>query len=372
MHMCTQTISHRTISSALTFPHTCIYIYLLTRVHQELDLHVLTTEKENDKLFTVLCNYLSLSQFELARTVIDDLFKTSPERVTHVLRSLVLAPIPSSWLFSKSVPSAGHLAWLAYIEYRQLYRRWRGDDATASPWKSVPLDLAFSPPLQMNVPSSSSAPSNNNMNIHHGHGSSNARANGGSAYSTPINPHGFLSHDQLNVEVVAGKDLMPYRHVTQYSLRLVYEKKAVQTQPATITGKKSVSWRETFPCKITYGDSKLVLQLLALVPTNDLHQHDSREGRAKNNNRSANGSSQDAFQRHKGSENRSTASSHVMGSIGHLQEIVVSDSVIPLHQLRQKDKYHIWVPLQHNADMPGSSPQVRAIPAHADSAPTGR
>ncbi len=58
---------------------------------------VLTTDKETQKLFTVLCNYLSLAQFELARSVLDELFHYSPERVAHVLRALVLADIPSSW-----------------------------------------------------------------------------------------------------------------------------------------------------------------------------------------------------------------------------------------------------------------------------------
>lgn len=33
------------------------------------DLTALVTEKEDEKLFRVLCNYLSLSQFELARLV---------------------------------------------------------------------------------------------------------------------------------------------------------------------------------------------------------------------------------------------------------------------------------------------------------------
>jgi len=42
---------------------------------------ILSTDKETQKLFTVLCNYLSLGQFELARSVIDELFLISPERV---------------------------------------------------------------------------------------------------------------------------------------------------------------------------------------------------------------------------------------------------------------------------------------------------
>src|SRR5690242_16317203 len=63
----------------------------------EQELRVLISDKENEKLLTVLCNYLSLGQFELARTVLDQLFDTSPERVTHVLRAIVLQKTPHSW-----------------------------------------------------------------------------------------------------------------------------------------------------------------------------------------------------------------------------------------------------------------------------------
>jgi len=61
------------------------------------DPKVLIIDAETEKLFTVLCNYLSLAQFELARSVMDQLFQLSPERVNRVLRALVNADIPISW-----------------------------------------------------------------------------------------------------------------------------------------------------------------------------------------------------------------------------------------------------------------------------------
>jgi hypothetical protein len=60
-------------------------------------LEVLTGSGDNDKLYQIMCNYLALSQFELARSVLDQLFTLSPERVVRVLRTLVLSPRPQKW-----------------------------------------------------------------------------------------------------------------------------------------------------------------------------------------------------------------------------------------------------------------------------------
>lgn len=105
-------------------------------------LAVLMGDHENEKLFQILCNYLSLAQFELARSVLDQLFTLSPERVLRVLRTLILTPRPLKWcvalgstglacsrkvclclwcvrrLFSDQIPTSAHLAWLAYMEYK--------------------------------------------------------------------------------------------------------------------------------------------------------------------------------------------------------------------------------------------------------------
>src|SRR4051812_16917067 len=93
-----------------------------------------------------------------ARSVLEQLFETWPEKVVHVLRSIALQKIPSTWygrhcvlhgtaclrpctklllccdvlcgggpsgaldrLFSEGVPSQAHLAHLAYVHYKHLY-----------------------------------------------------------------------------------------------------------------------------------------------------------------------------------------------------------------------------------------------------------
>ena len=60
-------------------------------------LAVLMGDQENQKLFQIMCNYLSLAQFELARSVLDQLFTLSPERVIRVLRMLMQTPRPLQW-----------------------------------------------------------------------------------------------------------------------------------------------------------------------------------------------------------------------------------------------------------------------------------
>eukprot|EP00954_Amorphochlora_amoebiformis_P003709 288077-Amorphochlora_amoeboformis.AAC.2 len=127
-------------------------------------MSVVTMPRSNEsrKLFTVLCNYLSLSQFELARTVIDQLFQIHPDRVVRALRELILGKVDGDWLTSKlgieyllialNFPfvflsvrftiflltrkdicpyaqaeppqiTQAHLSWLGYVEYRSLHKR---------------------------------------------------------------------------------------------------------------------------------------------------------------------------------------------------------------------------------------------------------
>lgn len=64
---------------------------------EQARLKVLLTDSENDKLFAIMCNYLTLAQFELARSVLDQLFTLSPERCIRVLRRLVITPVPQKW-----------------------------------------------------------------------------------------------------------------------------------------------------------------------------------------------------------------------------------------------------------------------------------
>jgi hypothetical protein len=52
---------------------------------------------EDQRIFSVLSNYLLLSQFELARSVIDEVFKLDPERIVRMLRVMCCEPIPAAW-----------------------------------------------------------------------------------------------------------------------------------------------------------------------------------------------------------------------------------------------------------------------------------
>ena len=56
-----------------------------------------TAAGETDKLWSVLANYLSLGQLELARTVMDQLFMACPEKLIRALRDMIFAKIPSAW-----------------------------------------------------------------------------------------------------------------------------------------------------------------------------------------------------------------------------------------------------------------------------------
>lgn len=45
-------------------------------------------DTEDQRIFAVICNYLLLSQFDVARRVIDEYFQVDPERIIRILRTL--------------------------------------------------------------------------------------------------------------------------------------------------------------------------------------------------------------------------------------------------------------------------------------------
>ena len=77
------------------------------------------TENTSGKLFQSICNYLSLGQFELARSLIRiyasedidtmDLEEKESDAIVTLLSKLIKIGPPDSWVCSKSVPSTAHL-----------------------------------------------------------------------------------------------------------------------------------------------------------------------------------------------------------------------------------------------------------------------
>ncbi len=62
-----------------------------------LSLAGLFPDADDQKIFAVLANYLLLSQFDLARSVIDETFRMDPERVVRLFRVMCCEPIPAAW-----------------------------------------------------------------------------------------------------------------------------------------------------------------------------------------------------------------------------------------------------------------------------------
>lgn len=236
-----------------------VYLPRLNDPQGQLHPSVLHTDADSDKLFTVLCNYLSLAQLELARTVINQLFLSNPDRVVRALRAIVFTHIPSSWLFSRAVPSAGHLSWLAYIEYRKLFVR-------VFPSRSVLIET-----LQK------AATGEDWIATVHTEGTVTAFGDGASSAvvaledssehadsaaaverdtekpalpsipPAPINPYGFISHDRIKVTVVEADQVRGPKEVYAYTLRLKLDK---QTQLSPVTSisnaKPNPVFRHTF------------------------------------------------------------------------------------------------------------------------------
>jgi len=76
-------------------------------------------ESDGEKVFRAICNYLSLGQFELARSLLRINFEQEVEidsscspmgtNVSKLLRAIVESGPPDSWICSRSVPSTAHL-----------------------------------------------------------------------------------------------------------------------------------------------------------------------------------------------------------------------------------------------------------------------
>ena len=62
-----------------------------------LSLAGLFPDADDQKIFAVLANYLLLSQFDLARSVIDETFRMDPERIVRLFRVMCCEPIPAAW-----------------------------------------------------------------------------------------------------------------------------------------------------------------------------------------------------------------------------------------------------------------------------------
>ena len=52
---------------------------------------------QEEKLVVLLCNYLSLSQFELARATIHGLAALNPDKALSCLKQLIFVGPPSDW-----------------------------------------------------------------------------------------------------------------------------------------------------------------------------------------------------------------------------------------------------------------------------------
>ncbi len=106
-------------------------------------------DPEDQRIFVVVANYLLLSQFDTARSVIDGYFKIAPERIIRLLRTLFEQRIPdyatwyaarvsvvsyrNSWcspflftllyhrLLSNYSPSIASIAWFCAVEYERLW-----------------------------------------------------------------------------------------------------------------------------------------------------------------------------------------------------------------------------------------------------------
>uniref|UniRef100_A0A0G4F4K6 Uncharacterized protein n=1 Tax=Chromera velia CCMP2878 TaxID=1169474 RepID=A0A0G4F4K6_9ALVE len=90
-------------------------------------------KRDLDRILTVLCNYLALGQFELARALLLQIAKRSFETAVRILSVILWYGPPPTFLCSVSVPSSAHLQWLCYIEYCSLLEdRQETEDALPS------------------------------------------------------------------------------------------------------------------------------------------------------------------------------------------------------------------------------------------------
>ena len=85
----------------------------------------------------VVCNCLSLGQFELARAIWLRLYNKSSSEALNISRRIVALGAPQSWLCSIAVPSGAHLSWLAATLERSVNAAAVG----MPPWKRCQLEL---------------------------------------------------------------------------------------------------------------------------------------------------------------------------------------------------------------------------------------
>lgn len=84
-------------------------------------IKAMTTSDISDDVISRIEQYLELSQFELARALIREVFHSKPHEIVHMLRELILTPTPALSLFPSHGPNPTQLAWLAYLEHNRLY-----------------------------------------------------------------------------------------------------------------------------------------------------------------------------------------------------------------------------------------------------------
>ena len=80
--------------------------------HADFPLNSYFPDPEDQRIFAVLANYLMLSQFDVARSVIDGYFKVAPDRIVRLLRTLFQQPVPD------------HANWYVPTRIRRTARPW--------------------------------------------------------------------------------------------------------------------------------------------------------------------------------------------------------------------------------------------------------
>ncbi|KAF7459382.1 hypothetical protein HWI79_82 [Cryptosporidium felis] len=99
-------------------------------------------------LFILSCNYLSLGQFELARSSIHQLNIVNSRRVRSLLSSIIHNGPPPEWQFSASVPTSAHLVLACILEYKILFKDER--EVEKSMIRRTEFDLLISGVLMEN------------------------------------------------------------------------------------------------------------------------------------------------------------------------------------------------------------------------------
>ncbi|KAF2070635.1 hypothetical protein CYY_008045 [Polysphondylium violaceum] len=108
----------------------------MTNANVSQDYYPFLNEEEDTKIIRLICNYLSLGQFELARALILQIQSKEKEtdddnnnnnnsndlkkKISSILYHTIKNGPPSTWLTSTSVPSSPHLSWLCSIEFYHL------------------------------------------------------------------------------------------------------------------------------------------------------------------------------------------------------------------------------------------------------------